>query len=34
MPDDEDIDIEELKRKTSQSDRLDSDADNDERQEL
>jgi hypothetical protein len=34
MPDDDDIDIEELKRKTSQGDRLDSDADNDERQAL
>jgi hypothetical protein len=34
MPDDEDIDLEELKQQTSHGDRLDSDADNDERQEL
>lgn len=34
MPDDEDIDLEELKRQTSHGDRLDSDADNGERQAL
>jgi hypothetical protein len=34
MPEDDDIDLEELKRQTSHGDRLDSDADNDERQEL
>jgi hypothetical protein len=34
MPDDEDIDLEELKRQTSHGDRLDTDADNDAQQEL
>jgi hypothetical protein len=34
MPDKKDIDIEELKRQTSHGDRLDTDADNDAKQEL